>query len=231
MEKTMEKENRLGFLDGTMLKLIAMVSMVFDHVGDAFFPEATWMRIVGRIAMPVFAFCVAEGLSHTSDKYRYLARLCVFALVSEVPFDLFAFGKVLEFTHQNIMFTFALAVAALLVYDMFAQKGRDMEIAMLLMLIATMLLSIIIHLDYSFLGLGLVYIFYLRRNDRSIFRILWAALMHFLSRNKGVYRFGLLGFIPLLFYNGRKGAGLKWLFYVFYPAHLLLIYAVKMFVR
>ncbi len=149
----MEKENRLGFLDGTMLKLIAMVSMVFDHVGDALFPEAAWMRIVGRIAMPIFAFCVAEGLSHTSDKYRYLARLGIFALVSEVPFDLFASGKVLEFSHQNIMFTFALAVAALIVYDKFAEKGKDMQLALILMLISTMLLSIIIHLDYSFLGL------------------------------------------------------------------------------
>ena len=227
----MEEKKTFGFLDGTMLKIIAMICMVFDHVGAALFPEAEWMRIVGRIAMPIFAFCIAEGLSHTSDRFRYLARLCIFALISEVPFDLSANGKVLEFTHQNIMFTFAMAVAALIIYDMFAPRGKDMEIAMILMLITTMLLSIIIHLDYSFLGLGLVYIFYLRRNDKSFFRILWAAFMHLLSRNKGVYRFGILGFIPLLFYNGKKGAGLKWLFYAFYPAHMLLIYVIKLLIH
>ena len=62
-------------IDGTVLKLIAMVSMVFDHVGDNFFPGAAWMRVIGRIAMPIFSFCVAEGFSHTRDPKRYLARM------------------------------------------------------------------------------------------------------------------------------------------------------------
>ena len=85
----------IGILDGTLLKLIAMISMVFDHVGDNFFPGQTWMRIVGRIALPVFAFCIAEGFSHTHDRMKYLVRMGIFALISEVPFDLVTSGKVL----------------------------------------------------------------------------------------------------------------------------------------
>ena len=66
-------------LDGTTLKLIAMISMVFDHVGDMFFPDAVWPRMIGRLAMPVFSFCIAEGYTHTKDKKKYLCRIGVFA--------------------------------------------------------------------------------------------------------------------------------------------------------
>ena len=105
----MEKKRRLPGLDGTALKLLAMLSMVFDHVGDNFFPEQTWMRIIGRIAMPIFAFFVAEGFLHTRDRRKYLLRMGVFALVSELPFDLLTAGR-LEFGNQNVMCTFFLAI-------------------------------------------------------------------------------------------------------------------------
>ena len=69
-------------LDGTSLKLIAMISMVFDHVGDNFFPEQLWMRVIGRIALPIFAFFVAECFCHTRDRKKYLLRMGVFACLS-----------------------------------------------------------------------------------------------------------------------------------------------------
>ena len=106
-------ENRYGLLTGTGLKLIAMASMVLDHLGDNFFPGAVWMRALGRIAMPVFAFCVAEGFIHTHDRMRYFRRLGLFGVVSEVPFDLVTAGKLLEFGHQNIMASFFWAILAL----------------------------------------------------------------------------------------------------------------------
>ena len=143
-------------LDGTALKLIAMVSMVIDHVGAVFFPAAAWMRMVGRLAMPVFSFCVAEGFAHTRDKKKYLLRMGVFALLSEVPFDLAFEGRVGP-GHQNIMLTFFLA----------------------------------------------------------------------LTRTVGYYCATGRSFIPLALYNGRRGRGLKWLFYAFYPGHLLVLYAIK----
>jgi ATP-binding cassette subfamily B protein len=105
---------RYRVLDGTALKLIAMLSMVFDHVGDAFFPGVMWLRMVGRIAMPVFAFCIAEGYAHTRDRKKYLLRMGLFALVSEIPFDLCFHGKP-GFGHQNIMLTFFLSILALFI--------------------------------------------------------------------------------------------------------------------
>ena len=80
-------------LDGTALKIIAMISMVFDHAGDMFFPDVMWPRMIGRLAMPLFSFCIAEGYSHTKDKKKYLFRIGVFALISEIPFDLAFEGK------------------------------------------------------------------------------------------------------------------------------------------
>ena len=121
----MLKLKKLQVLDGTALKLIAMVSMVIDHVGAVFFPAAAWMRMVGRLAMPLFSFCVAEGFAHTRDKKKYLLRMGVFALLSEVPFDLAFEGRVGP-GHQNIMLTFFLALLALTLYDRI-RGGADAE--------------------------------------------------------------------------------------------------------
>ena len=120
----MESLKKVQILDGTTLKLIAMISMVFDHVGDLFFPELLWPRAIGRLAMPIFAFCIAEGYAHTRDKRKYLLRMGIFALVSEIPFDLAFEGKI-GLGHQNIMLTFFLSILALMLYD--AIRGSDGE--------------------------------------------------------------------------------------------------------
>ena len=94
-EKTAVYGHPWQILDGTALKLIAVTAMILDHVGDNFFPDQIWMRIIGRMALPIFAFCIAEGFSHTRDRRRYLYRMGLFALLSEIPFDLVTAGEVL----------------------------------------------------------------------------------------------------------------------------------------
>ncbi len=116
-EKRMDKLKRYQIFDGTMLKMIAMISMVFDHAGALFFPVLLWPRMIGRIAMPVFSFCIAEGYIHTRDKNKYLLRMGIFALISEMPFDL-AFSEKIDFSHQNIMFSFFLSILALRLFDL-----------------------------------------------------------------------------------------------------------------
>ena len=226
-------KERRGFavLDGTMLKLIAMFSMVLDHVGDNFFPEQIWMRALGRIAMPIFAFCLAEGYSHTHDKKRYLLRMGLFACLSEVPFDLVTSHKVLEFGHQNIMLTFFWAILGLLCFEKItAKKGKLLIAAGIAVLLAFLASSLLLGMDYNIVAVGLIFSFYLLRERPLPLRCLTCMAWHALLRNKGLYWFGLLGFLPLFLYNGRRGRGLKWLFYLFYPCHLLLIWAVKQFV-
>ena len=116
---------KVQILDGTTLKIIAMISMVFDHVGDMFFPSVMWPRMIGRLAMPIFSFFIAEGFAHTRDKKKYLGRLGLFALISEIPFDLAFDGKI-GLGHQNIMLTFFLAGLALMLFDRI-QGGKKPE--------------------------------------------------------------------------------------------------------
>ncbi len=213
-------------LDGTLLKLLAMVSMVFDHVGDNFFPDLEWMRIIGRIAMPLFAFAVAEGYVHTRDKKKYLLRMLLMGLISEVPFDLVLFGTPLEFTHQNIMLTFAYAIVGLMCYDKIA-KENAFSIPGSLVLLLFIASSLLLCLDYNMVALAVIFAFYLLRKKPLWLRTAVAMAIYYFFRNVGIYRFGLLGFLPVFLYNGQRGKGLKWLFYLFYPGHLLLIYLLK----
>ncbi|MBQ8995983.1 MAG: hypothetical protein IJ091_09220 [Oscillospiraceae bacterium] len=217
-------------LDGTVLKLIAVISMVFDHVGDNFFPEWTWMRVIGRIAMPIFAFFVAEGYLHTHDRKKYLIRLLIFGLISEAPFDLLTAGKVLEFSHQNIMLTFAWAVVGLMAFDRLTEKADSKSSTVLgvVSIFVFLILALVLKLDYDMVAVGLVYIFVML-NDRGLdAKIVAGVIFYTLMRNVGVYWYALFGFIFLFFYNGQRGRGMKWFFYAFYPGHLLLLYLLKL---
>ena len=225
----MKDKKAYQILNGTALKLIAMVSMVFDHVGDNFFPDQTWMRVIGRIAMPIFAFCLAEGFCHTRDRKKYLLRMGIFALISEIPFDLVTAGRLLETGHQNIMLTFFWAILGLICYEALREKlpgggGKALGAAVLLFFAGA---SLLLRLDYSLLAVGLIFLFYLLRDKALIWKNAAGMAFHALLRNVGIYWFGLLGFLPIFLYNGEKGRGLKWLFYVFYPGHLLLIWAIR----
>ncbi len=215
-------------LDGTTLKLIAMFCMILDHVGDNFFPEQIWMRILGRMALPIFAFCVAEGYIHTHDKMKYMYRMGLFALLSEVPFDLVTSGQILEFTHQNVMFTFFWAILGLILFESMAKSGnKTSELLSGIIIFHFAITSVFMGMDYNILAVGLIFIYYFLRNKAPVINNLAAAAYHVILRNVGIYWFGLLGFVPVFLYNGKRGKGLKWLFYLFYPCHLLLIWFLK----
>lgn len=230
----MDDRNKYQILDGTTLKIIAMISMVFDHVGDLFFPEAIWMRAVGRLAMPIFSFLIAEGYIHTRDRKRYLLRLAVFALISEIPFDLAFEGKI-GTSHQNIMLSFFLSVIALMLYDLI-QGGSEREktsIGRTLLgvcaVTAIAMLSLLLRADYTVFAVIAVFLFYVFRKKHPLIRAGVGVAFLALTRMIGYYSATGLSFIPLALYNGKKGKGLKWLFYAFYPGHLLLLAVLKRF--
>ena len=95
------------------LKLLAMAAMLVDHMGYLLFPTAMWMRYVGRLAFPIFAFQIAEGWYRTHDREKYTLRLLICAVVSEVPFDLAFSGTPVDAGYQNVLWTFFIAAAAL----------------------------------------------------------------------------------------------------------------------
>ncbi len=233
----MENLKKIQVLDGTTLKLIAMISMVFDHVGDLFFPELLWPRAIGRLAMPIFAFCIAEGYAHTRDKRKYLLRMGIFALVSEIPFDLAFEGKI-GLGHQNIMLTFFLSILALMLYD--AIRGSDGEggkkpvgrILLGLLAVLTMAaLAFVLRADYTIFAVISVFLFYVLREKHPLLRRGVGVGFLALTRTVGYYSATVFSLIPLLLYNGKKGRGLKWLFYAFYPGHLLLLWLLKQLLR
>ena len=91
-------------IDRSVLKWIAVLTMVIDHVGAILFPDQIWMRVIGRVAFPIYAYCLAEGFRYTSDYRRYLGRLALFAILSEIPFDLAFYGVPFSFAHQECVF-------------------------------------------------------------------------------------------------------------------------------
>ena len=234
----MKQTYKFQILDGTMLKIIAIISMVIDHVGDVFFPGAIWMRAVGRLAMPLFAFCVAEGYHYTKSKKKYLRRLGAFALISEIPFDL-AFSRKIDFSHQNIMLSFLIAVAALMLYDAVqdgfgpfsGMKQRVRKVAGIATVLVMSVMSLLLKCDYTIFAVISVFLFYvLRERPYPIPQVGGVAFLA-VTRTMGYYAYTGLSLIPLLLYNSKRGRGLKWLFYVFYPTHLLLIYLIKLIVK
>ena len=225
-------------LDGTALKLIAMVSMVFDHVGDMFFPGVMWPRMIGRLAMPIFSFFIAEGFAHTRDKKKYLGRLGLFALISEIPFDL-AFDGRLGLGHQNIMLTFFLAAAALMLFDRIrGGNGPEGERIPVVKTVLGVLaaagiaaLALLLRADYTVFAVVAVFLFYVLRQKHPLLRSGVGVAFLALTRTMGYYVATGFSFIPLALYNGKKGKGLKWLFYAFYPGHLLGLAAIRHFLR
>ena len=234
----MDNRKKYQILDGTTLKLIAMISMVFDHAGDMFFPDVMWPRMIGRLAMPIFSFFIAEGFSHTRDKKKYLCRLGIFALISEIPFDLAFEGKI-GFSHQNIMLSFFLAVVALMLYD-WIQGGTKSEenhasigktVLGVIAVAAIAALSLLLRADYTIFAVIAVFLFYVLRQKHPLVRTGVGVAFLALTRTVGYYCTTGLSFIPLAMYTGKKGKGLKWLFYGFYPGHLLLLAAIKHIMR
>ena len=234
----MKNGKDIRILDGTMLKIIAMVAMVFDHVGDMFFPNVMWPRMIGRLAMPLFSFGIAEGYIHTRDRKKYILRLGIFALISEVPFDLAFEGKI-GLSHQNIMLTFFLAVLALMVFDMIRGEIREdtgkysvaRTILGILFVLVMAGVSLVIKADYTIFAVIAVFLFYVLKDTRFFLRTGAGVAFLALTRTVGYYCTTGLSIIPLLLYNGKKGKGLKWLFYAFYPGHLLVLYLIKMIIR
>lgn len=211
---------RAAVLNGFQLKWIAVICMAADHTGRILFPEQEFLIRIGRIAFPVFAFLLTEGFFHTSDVRRYLLRLGLFAVISEIPFDL-AFHRTFWYPQgQNVFFTLLISMLLLC----FLERSREWTERILMIFIA-MWLAEAMSTDYGFRGVLLVLIFYICRQRRLAGLVaggLWNFLWH-----APVQYFGAAAMFLLGVYNGEKGRSMKYFFYVFYPAHLLLLYMIQ----
>lgn len=235
-------------LSGNQLKLIAVISMLLDHVGylpvaegciiprmTAGEPYGGWwilycvLRMLGRAAFPIFCFLLVEGFGHTRDWRRYALRLGVFAVVSEVPFDLFAKRVPVNWETQNVFFVLLMGLLMLKCLQMMEARMRS-ELGLLLELTVIGLFSAaasLVRADYGYIGIMLIALIYWFRQDpvkMCLMGFVWMSV----TLRIFYYLPGLAaGFLAIYCYSGQRGRGMgKYFFYVFYPVHMLLLVAV-----
>ena len=232
-----------GGLSALGLKLLAMALMLCDHLWAALPAAPDLLTHIGRIAFPIFAFQIAEGFARTHDRKRYLLRMLAFAALSEVPFDLFYGGTVFYPFHQNVMFTFTLAILLLLGVEKFRKKGK---IPYLLAAVAAMILGYVLGtvtmVDYYGCGVVTVLLFYLCREWKWGWLPELAGLLYLngvLLAGEELTAFGVtfpeqglaaLALVPILCYRGRQGPhsrAIQYACYAFYPVHMLVLALIQ----
>lgn len=227
---------RARILSGSVLKLMAVILMLIDHAGVVIAARCPMvdvltlfgrtrnlyeiMRFLGRMAFPLFAFLLVEGFLHTRNKLRYALRLGVCALLSEIPFDLAIYTRLWNWQHQNVFFTLLFGFLGLWALEAFRGKGWRQ----LLSLVALFSLALFSRCDYGLKGYCFILLLYLLREAPVPRAVVGCGCLSSTWH-------GGLAFVPIAFYNGRRGfirnRFLQYAFYLFYPAHLLLLYVVK----
>ena len=227
-------------LDGGALKCIAAALMLTDHVGAILLPEVPVLRCVGRLAFPIFAFFIAEGYAHTRNFGRYFRRLAILAVVSEIPFNL-ENGAVFDLTRQNVLWTFCLALLTLRGLEALGrERGFGRWSGCGLVLAAGFAAGELLRTDYGGWGVVTVALLYLCRDGK--YAKLWLLLamaavnglgmgsltMPVFGGEMPIQIFAVAALPVIWLYNGQAGPkGLRRAFYVFYPAHLLVLEGIR----
>lgn len=251
------------------LKWIAVVSMFIDHLATVLFSQIILMNwgmdlsssyillqvlhMIGRIAFPIFSFGIAQGCVYTRDPKRFLGRLALFAVISEIPYNLALRGNDFFFRYfdfNNIFFSLFLGAFCCCIYQFFSDKSKKW--AAFLLILPVIILAEVFELEYGGLGVLFVFVPYIFRENKKAQVIslgVIAVLFYFfyaqfngvegywfqwmIEDNLSVFTFmdtvgALIGVGLLALYNGEKGKNYpKWFFYTFYPGHLLFLYFIK----
>lgn len=231
----MEKIKNLKGINGAQLKYIAFASMFIDHFNKAIITPfltgtgpmviiTTIFDILGRIAFPIFAFMVVEGFFKTKSRWSYLRNLLIFAVISEIPYDMFQSAEFVNTWSQNILWGLALGLFTIMVIDKLKAyiKKRPLWIFVSLLLVALSSLgSMLISSDYEYYAIIIIYLYYIFYDKRLL-----ASGLGYLVIIKEIY--AILGFATVLLYNGEKGKQNKIFNYLFYPVHLLIFGIIRM---
>lgn len=211
-----------------VLKIIAVIAMIFDHLGYVFFDKFSFMNYIGRLAFPIFAFSITEGYIHTRNLKKYFIRLIIFALISQIPYMLFINIFTSTFT-LNILFTLVLGLFAITIYD----KSKN-KLLGILSFIFSAVLAHFLHFDYGWFGIAIIFIFYIFKNKKlymnlafcvtTFINYFYSYITTFRKEYLFIILFCCLSLIPINLYNGNKGKNIKYFLYIFYPLHLVLLY-------
>jgi len=218
--------------------------MLIDHIGATFLKYGTSeyiaCRIIGRLSFPIFCFLIEEGFSYTRNNKKYLLRLLIFAIISEIPFDLLFFNKLIYINYQNVFFTLFLGLLNINLLKKINEKNKIIKnnnkkinnlikiIFNLFLIFIFCLISYLLKTDYNYYGILLINIYYLFKN-KKILKNIFSYILIFLNNIKSLIYF--IDIILFNFYSREKGKNInKYLFYIFYPAHLIILYIIKLFI-
>jgi len=216
-------------LSSFSLRCLALVCMVLDHAGLAFFPDIGAFRCIGRLAFPLYCFLLTQGYLHTRSRLAYGRRLLFLALVSEVPFDLLIFASPICAAEQNVLFSLLLGLMALYAADTLKARPVYAWFAVMAVCVCAMAANV----SYGWLGPALCMAAYFGKNNRRRLAISVLGLLGLYSASlalSGVAASWVLvslcaplSLLPMLLYSGRPGPrarALTFLFYAAYPLHL-----------
>ena len=244
-------------ITGTGFKTIAVVTMLIDHIAVGIllywlnqqtdmvvfnrFKDVYWvMRGIGRMAFPIYCYMLVEGFLHTSNLKKYVLRILAMAVVSELPFDLALRWKLIDWSHNNVMWELALGLFVLFLIHSVLYKTADTiqderlrRLIAAAIMLAGMGIGYLLKLDYSEGGIACItamYFLYGVSKEQRITSFGIGVLMLALMSGK-IEVLAFIMLIPLFFYNGKRGhdsKALRVFFYTFYPVHLIIIYLVRL---
>ena len=240
-------------LTAAVLHIIAMTLMLMDHLWATLRPAREWLTCAGRVAFPIFAFMAVEGYFHTRSFKKYILRMLLFAVLSEIPFDLMYGGTWFYPVHQNVLWTFLLSLLGVWLMEQVRKKGKTWMylLVCVLVVLAGLVLGTLCMVDYYGVGVLTVFVFYFLHGRKwwcflgQLAALYWLNVELLGGLMYPVQLFGmefelcqqglaLLALIPIWLYRGRQGYHSKpfqYLCYAFYPVHMLLLVVVLNFIN
>ncbi len=228
-------------LSAWSLRVLAMACMLCDHLWATIIPGNDWLTWVGRLAYPVFAFLLAEGFRHTGNFKKYWGRMALFAVLSEVPFDLMGYAMPLFPFHQNVLWTFCIALLTMKGLEKLKAKSRPWLAVPLMagLVLIGYLAGLLFMVDYGGWGVGMVLVFYFLPGTNWLQKLgqlvcLYLINWEFMGSQMvllGNFEFPVQGLallaLPFIWlYKGSQGPRnpiTKWVGYWFYPVHALIL--------
>lgn len=211
----METASKRFEISAAVLKWIAVVTMIIDHFAVAVYPQLSGyeyniyyiLRKIGRIAFPIYCFLLVEGFFHTRNTVKYLQNCFVFAILSEIPFDMAIFGKLFYLRGQNVYFTLCIGLCALMILDKIRVRCAQQNLLLQgFVVVLAAYIGEVLEVDYHWKGVLFIVMFYYVRN-----------MQEWIRNFVGICAFAYegtapLAFLPIHFYNGKRGKQMKYLF-------------------